>query len=78
MTETTLFQSNRTQAVRLPKAVAFPDRVQRVEIRVVGEARVITPLGGDWDYWFENATPVTADFCANRDQPPAQERSWNA
>lgn len=31
-----VFQSNRSQAVRLPKAVALPDDVKRVEIVVVG------------------------------------------
>ena len=32
MTRTKLFRSNRCQAVRLPKGVAFPDDVKDVEI----------------------------------------------
>ena len=32
MEKTTLFKSNRSQAVRLPKAVALPDDVKQVEI----------------------------------------------
>ena len=45
---TRLFQTNRTQAVRLPKAVAFPESVQEVEVLVVGEARLIVPKGRRW------------------------------
>ena len=32
MTRSTVFTSNRSQAVRLPKAVAFPADVRQVEI----------------------------------------------
>lgn len=76
MTETSLFRSNRTQAVRLPKAVAFPDEVTRVDIRVVGNSRVITPVGRDWEYWLEQGTSITDDFCLDRAQPVPQERTW--
>ena len=34
--ETTVFLSNRSQAVRLPKAVALPENVKRVEVIAVG------------------------------------------
>ena len=34
----TVFITNRTQAVRLPKAVAFPDDVQQVDILKIGSA----------------------------------------
>lgn len=76
MPETTVFLNNRTQAVRLPKAVAFPETVKVVDVRIVGNSRVITPVGGDWDYWVEQGTPVTDDFCITRDQPEMQERDW--
>lgn len=49
-----------------------------VDVRVIGNARVLTPAGSDWSSWAENGTEVTADFCANRDQPAPQERSWQA
>lgn len=65
---TTVFRSNRTQAVRLPKAVALPERVHAVDITVVGEARVITPAGGAVDYWFDRSVTVTADFLSTREQ----------
>ncbi|HHW51233.1 MAG TPA: AbrB/MazE/SpoVT family DNA-binding domain-containing protein [Pseudoclavibacter sp.] len=32
MASSTLFTSNRSQAVRLPKAVAFPDDVHQVDV----------------------------------------------
>ncbi|APS36989.1 MULTISPECIES: toxin-antitoxin system antitoxin VapB [Serratia] len=71
--ETTVFLSNRSQAVRLPKAVALPDDVKRVEIIAVGRTRIITPAGESWDSWFDGED-VSADFMTSRDQPPMQER----
>ncbi|MCL2788924.1 MAG: antitoxin [Micrococcales bacterium] len=72
-TTTRLFFNNRTQAVRLPKAVAFPDSVREVEVKVVGRARVITPAGGGWEEWFAKHEPVD-DFLLDRDQGVAEER----
>ncbi|EFE93293.1 toxin-antitoxin system antitoxin VapB [Serratia odorifera] len=71
--ETTVFLSNRSQAVRLPKAVALPEDVKRVEVIAVGRSRIITPAGEGWDNWFEGEN-VSADFMTSRDQPPMQER----
>ncbi|MEL5558491.1 toxin-antitoxin system antitoxin VapB [Serratia ureilytica] len=71
--ETTVFLSNRSQAVRLPKAVALPEDVKRVEIIAVGRTRIITPAGEGWDSWFDGED-VSADFMTSRDQPPMQER----
>ena len=71
--ETTVFLSNRSQAVRLPKAVALPDDVKRVEVIAVGRTRIITPAGEGWDSWFDG-DDVSADFMTLRDQPPMQER----
>lgn len=71
--ETTVFLSNRSQAVRLPKAVALPDDVKRVEIIAVGRTRIITPAGESWDSWFDGED-VSADFMTLRDQPLMQER----
>ncbi len=73
MEKTSVFKSNRTQAVRLPKAVAFPDDVKSVEIVAVGRARVITPAGEAWDCWFDGPA-VSPDFMAERLQPEDQNR----
>lgn len=52
MTRTTLFQSNRSQAVRLPKDVAFPPDVREVAILRDGARRVIVPAASLWDDFF--------------------------
>jgi antitoxin VapB len=52
MTKTTLFQSNKTQAVRLPKDVAFPDHVKEVRIFKEGNRRVIVPADSSWEDFF--------------------------
>ena len=52
MIETTLFKSNRTQAVRLPKGVAFPDDVKEVTIVKDGNKRIIAPADASWDDFF--------------------------
>jgi antitoxin VapB len=43
MTRTTVFQTNRSQAVRLPKDVAFPAEVREVTILRDGPRRIIVP-----------------------------------
>ncbi len=52
MTRTKLFQSNRSQAVRLPKDVAFPPGVREVRILREGNTRVIVPADALWDDFF--------------------------
>jgi antitoxin VapB len=74
MTRSTVFTSNRSQAVRLPKAVAFPPDVHQVEIVKVGHSRVITPVGKRWDDLFRNGPRATNDFMSERHQPAAEER----
>ncbi|CAN7742702.1 MULTISPECIES: type II toxin-antitoxin system VapB family antitoxin [Ensifer] len=73
MDQGSVFQSNRSQAIRLPKAVALPDDVKRVDVVAVGRTRIITPAGEAWDSWF-NGERASADFMADRDQPEQQER----
>jgi len=73
MEQGAVFQSNRSQAIRLPKAVALPADVKRVDIVAVGRTRIIAPVGEVWDSWFEGIEP-TSDFMIERDQPTPQER----
>lgn len=73
MEQGAVFQSNRSQAIRLPKAVALPDDVRRVDIVALGRTRIIAPAGELWDSWFEGDA-VSADFMTEREQPAAQER----
>jgi antitoxin VapB len=70
----TVFKSNKSQAVRLPKEVAFPEGVHRVEIIAMGNSRLIVPEGKRWSDFFENGPRVSEDFMSERDQPEADER----
>ncbi|CAA7626025.1 Antitoxin VapB [Magnetospirillum sp. LM-5] len=70
MTTTTLFHSNRSQAVRLPKDVAFPDGVREVAILKDGARRVIVPADAVWDDFFDAAGLDLPE----RGQPAAQDR----
>ncbi len=73
MIQTKIFKSNQSQAVRLPKAVAFPLGVKEVEIVVVGDSRIITPKNKSWDSWFDGE-PASDDFMMDRQQPEVQIR----
>ena len=68
-----VFISNKTQAVRLPKAVALPETVKQVDIVALGRSRLIAPAGEAWDSWFDGEG-ASDDFMNERDQPEPQER----
>jgi antitoxin VapB len=70
MARTKLFRSNRSQAVRLPKEVAFPAGVKDVTILREGARRVIVPANAVWDDFFD----APGVDLPPRDQPHAQER----
>lgn len=69
---TRLFQSNRTQAVRLPRDVAFPDSVTDVHIFKDGNRRIIVPADTAWDDYF--AEEPARDFPERAHQPVPQDR----
>ena len=71
--EASVFKSNKSQAIRLPKAVALPDDITRVEVVVLGRSRLITPVGESWQSWFDGPS-VSADFMSEREQPAEQQR----
>lgn len=50
MTRSTVFTTNRSQAVRLPKPVALPEGVRQVEIVKLGRSRLISPAGHSWGF----------------------------
>ena len=62
MASSTVFTSNRTQAVRLPANTRFPEGVKKVDVRVVGNERVIAPAGAAWDSFFVGSPTATDDF----------------
>ena len=75
MTTSTVFINNRTQAVRLPAELRFADEIKQVNVRAVGNERIITPLTESWDSFFTSVPPVSADYMAtraNQVQPPRE------
>ena len=70
MVRTKVFQSNRSQAVRLPKDVAFGAEVTDVTILRDGKRRVIVPSNAVWDDFFD----APGIDLGPRQQPAAQER----
>ena len=75
MAKSTVFMNNKSQAVRLPKPVALPKSVKKVDIVKAGRARVITPAGESWDAWFDREG-VSEEFMPEREQPGDQEREF--
>ena len=67
---TTLFLSNRSQAVCLPRAVAFGVDVREVVIIQDGTRRIIAPADATWDDFFQAAGVDLGES----DQPEAQQR----
>ncbi|HAV6633292.1 AbrB/MazE/SpoVT family DNA-binding domain-containing protein [Serratia marcescens] len=66
MTLGSVFTNNRTQAVRLPAEVRFPDTVSKVTVRVVGKERILALLENIWDSFFCAANEVSDDFLNER------------
>jgi antitoxin VapB len=70
---TTLFRSNTSQAVRLPKSLELPESVKKVRVTAVGNTRIIAPESESWALWFDGPA-VSADFMAHRLQADDQQR----
>lgn len=74
MTTSTVFTNNRTQAVRLPAELRFPDSVKKVEVRQIGQERIIAPADRAWDSFFLAEETVSEDFMAERASQQQPER----
>ena len=72
MTQSTVFKTNKTQAVRIPKAMAFPDSVKKVNITQRDGSLVITPIDDSWEA-FMMGPRLDEDF-VRPPQPEPQER----
>jgi antitoxin VapB len=68
-----VFTSNRSQAVRIPKELAFPDDVKDVYVIRRGKRLEIIPVDSLWDDFFDR--PPCPDFMEPEDLPP-QERDF--
>lgn len=56
----TLFKLNRSQAVRIPKDLAFPDDVKKLIVRRDGNRLILEPEGNFWKDFFDR--PPCPDF----------------
>lgn len=74
MTQSTVFTNNRTQAVRHPADARFPESVKKVNVRVVGQERIIAPVNAVWDSFFLAPQPVTDDVMAERADQHQRDR----
>ena len=74
MTISTVFINNRTQAVRLPAELRLPASVKRVQVRAIGNERIISPLENTWDSFFLNAPQASDDFMPERASQEQSER----
>jgi len=74
MTASTVFNNNRTQAVRLPADSRFPENIKKVFVRVVGQERIISPVENVWDSFFLNKEGVSDDFLNERASQEQSER----
>lgn len=69
-----VFTLNRTQNVRLPADIRFPDNVREVTVRVRGNERIISPAQNTWDSFFLNGPEVTEDFMLERPEQISTSR----
>jgi antitoxin VapB len=71
---TTVFTHNRSQAVRLPADARLPEGVKKVEVRVRGMDRIISPVGHTWDEFFLRGPRASEDFMTERATQQQAER----
>lgn len=76
-----LFMSGRSQAIRLPAKLRIEAR--EVVIEQIGNALWVQPqaepaanLGAWLKSFYDSTDPLPADFLADRQDAPAQERDW--
>lgn len=71
---TKLFQTGRSQAVRLPLAYRFEGL--EVIIKRVGDGVLLLPKNNRWSNLLGSLEEFTPDFELEREQPAEQERDW--
>jgi len=68
-----VFLTNRSQAVRLPKAFQFNTR--EVFIRKEGDEVILSPRPAGWSEYLDRGPVASAAFMENAEDLPAQERA---
>ena len=74
MAQGSVFKNNRTQAVRLPAEMRFPEHVKKVTVRAAGIERIISPAENTWDSFFLSESSVSEDFMNGRATQTQSER----
>lgn len=69
-----VFENNRTQAIRLPVETRFPKDIKKVAIRIKGKDRILSPIDQTWDSFFCSEKQVTKDFMAERSSQEQPKR----
>ena len=67
-----IFQSGRSQAVRLPKEYRFEGN--QVFVKRVGNAVVLLPYQNGWETLMDSLDLFSDDFMSDREQPAEQTR----
>jgi len=83
--EASLFKSNRSQAVRIPKALAFPDTVKKVRIIQLDDGLLIKPVIAQqtWAEYFSRPSRLTQEDAdewleaIGKDDPPEPVPSFD-
>lgn len=68
--------NNRSQTVTMPLEFRFPESVREVFIRREGESVILTPRPVDWSGFFASGLKATADYMADIERMPVQERAF--
>jgi antitoxin VapB len=75
MTQSTVFKNNKTQAVRIPKSMAFPDSVKKVKITRRDGSLVITAIDDSWEAYM-NGPRLDDDFERPPQPEPRKREEW--
>ena len=76
MTIAKIFDSGRSQAVRLPKALRFEGT--EVIAKRFGNGVLLLPINDPWQLLFEALEEFEPGFELQREQPVLQSRDFNA
>lgn len=74
MSTGSIFENNKTQAVRLPAETRFPEGVKRVNVRLNGKDRILSPVESTWDSFFLSEERPSDDFLTERASQEQAER----
>ena len=62
------------QTIHLPYSARFDEHITHVNVRIVGNERIISPANQVWDSFFLSGNTASADFMAERETAVQPER----